>query len=167
MSGSAVERLWRGYLDTLPQDAPQRERGYLAEAFGDSPEMADRLAALILSGTKTATCSALPEYEAAGEPLPLVGDLLVVLDGREEPLCIVETTEVALRSFDEVDETFAREEGEGDRTLASWRREHERFFRRTLPRIGREFSPGIPLVCERFRLVYREREAPAVENPRS
>jgi uncharacterized protein YhfF len=33
-------------------------------AFGDSPQMADALLALVLAGTKTATCSALAAYEA-------------------------------------------------------------------------------------------------------
>lgn len=116
--------------------------------------MADELGALIRSGRKTATSSALWEYEAEGEPLPEPADMTVVLDGRGEPLCIVETTGVEVRPFHEVDEDFARREGEGDLSLRYWREVHERFFRRTLPAVGRAFTPQMPLVLEWFRVVY-------------
>ena len=94
-----------------------RDEQYAAEGWGDSPEMADELGALIADGTKTATCSALWEYETEDEPLPQVGLKSVVLDGKGDPLCIVETTEVEVRPYEEVDAGFAYEEGEGDRSL--------------------------------------------------
>ena len=34
------------------------------------------------------------------------------------PRCVIETTEVSYRRYDEVDAAFAYEEGEGDRSLA-------------------------------------------------
>jgi uncharacterized protein YhfF len=79
----------------------------------------------------------------------------VVLDGRGEPLCIVETTEITIRPFDQVDARFAWEEGEGDRSLAYWRRAHLDFFTRTLAKIGKHPTPDMPLVCERFRILYQ------------
>ena len=117
--------------------------------------MADELGGLIADGTKTATCSALWEYEAEGEPLPEVGVKTVVLDGNSDPLCIVETMEVEVRPYDRVDALFAYEEGEGDRSLEYWREAHWRFFSRTLPDIGKEPEMDMPLVCERFRVIYR------------
>jgi uncharacterized protein YhfF len=54
-----------------------------------------------------------------------------------------------------VDEEFARAEGEGDLSLAYWRRTHKHFFSRSLPAIDREFSEDMPLVCERFRVIYK------------
>ena len=149
-----AENLWRAYLETLPEGSPARDEDYEAWAFGDGPAMADELGALVLSGRKTATCSALWEVEADEEPMPRLGEKSVILDGRGEPLCVIETTEVEIRRFDEVDERFAYEEGEGDRSLDYWRGAHRRFFSRTLPRIGREFSEEMPLVCERFRVIH-------------
>ena len=134
----------------LPADAPQPE----AWAFGDSPEMADALLALVLSGTKRATAGALWEYEAEGESLPEPGDLSIVLDGAGNPACIIETTEVRILPMHDVDAAFAFDEGEGDRTLAWWREAHERFFRRTLVAIDRTFTADMPLVAERFALRY-------------
>jgi hypothetical protein len=88
-----VEAYWLSYLQSLPPDAPVRDEHYVAEGWGDSPQMADELGALIAAGTKTATCSTLWEYEAAGERLPEAGLKTIVLDGNGDPLCIVETTE--------------------------------------------------------------------------
>jgi uncharacterized protein YhfF len=150
-----IEAYWQSYLNTLPAASPTRNEQYAAEGWGDSPRMADELGALIASGTKTATCSALWEYEAEGEPLPEVGVKTVVLDGNGDPLCIVETSEVEVRPYDEVDATFAYEEGEGDRSLEYWREAHWRFFARTLPNVGREPTTEMPLVCERFRVIYK------------
>ncbi len=151
---SKVERLWRAYLETLPEGSPARDETYEAWAFGDGFELADELGALVLTGRKTATCSALWEVEAGEETMARVGGKSVILDGRDEPLCVIETTEVTVRRFDEVDDGFAREEGEGDLSLEYWRGAHRRFFERTLPGIGRRFSEDMPLVCERFRVIY-------------
>jgi uncharacterized protein YhfF len=155
VDGDRVESYWRSYLESLPADSPVRDEQYVAEGWGDSPEMADELGALIADGTKTATCSALWEYEAEDEPLPQVGLKSVVLDGKGDPLCIVETTEVEVRPYEEVDAGFAYEEGEGDRSLEYWREAHRRFFSRTLPNTGKEPTTDMPLVCERFRVVYK------------
>ena len=155
MDGDRVESYWRSYLESLPADSPVRDEQYVAEGWGDSPEMADELGALIADGTKTATCSALWEYEAEDEPLPQVGLKSIVLDGKGDPLCIVETTEVEVRPYEEVDAGFAYEEGEGDRSLEYWREAHWCFFSRTLPNIGKEPTTDMPLVCERFRVVYK------------
>jgi uncharacterized protein YhfF len=136
-------------------DSPYRNKTYIAEGWGDSPEMADELGALIAAGTKTATCSALWEWEAEGESPLATGTITIVVDGRGEPLCIVETVEVTVRNYNKVDAGFAREEGEGDLSLEYWREAHRRFFSRSLSKIGREFSEHMPLLCERFRLIYK------------
>ncbi|MDQ5818423.1 MAG: ASCH domain-containing protein [Actinomycetota bacterium] len=154
MDNDRIEAYWQSYLDTLPADSPVRDKQYEAEGFGDSSQMADELGALILSKTKTATWSALWEWEAEASSLPEVGQKTIVLDGNDDPLCTIETTEVEVRPYNEVDARFAYEEGEGDRSLESWRQAHWRFFSRTLPNMGKEPTPDMPLVCERFRVIH-------------
>jgi len=149
------EQFWEAYLATLPDDAPARRATYVAEPFGDNPALADELGDLVFAGQKCATCSSLWEWEAEGKPIAETGAFWIVLDGRGAPLCIVETIEVTIRRFDEVDEAFAYDEGEDDRSLQAWREGHRRFFTRTLAAIGKEFAEEMPLVCERFRVVYR------------
>ncbi|ANH39815.1 ASCH domain protein [Nocardioides dokdonensis FR1436] len=124
-----------------------------AWSFGATPEEADALLALVLDGTKTATSSALWDYEAENEPLPEVGTMGIVVDGAGNPRALVETTDVSVVPFDEVDAEHAHLEGEGDRSLAHWRAEHERFFT-AHPAHDRGFEPTMPLVLERFRVVY-------------
>ena len=144
------------FFTSLPADSPYRRRRHSAEGWGDGPEMADELGALIAAGIKTATCSSLWEWETEGEPIPEVGQLTTVLDGKGNPLCIVETIAVEITPYNQGDAGFAYDEGEGDRSLQYWREAHWRFFSRALSAIGREPSQEMPLVCERFRVIYRE-----------
>lgn len=117
--------------------------------------MADDLGGLVQRGIKTATCSLLWEYEADDEPLPRVGEMSIVTDGEGHPLCLIEITEVEVKPFDQVEAQFAYDEGEGDRSLASWRDAHWQFFARLCETLGREPSATMPLVCERFRVLFK------------
>jgi uncharacterized protein YhfF len=122
---------------------PERYKNLRAFAFGDSPVLADELLDLVLKGVKTATCSTEDEPNTSTP-----GERWIVLDGRGEPRCVIETTEVTFRRYNEVDAAFAHDEGEGDRSLAYWRDAHRRYF----TRLGK-FSDDMMLMCERFRLV--------------
>jgi uncharacterized protein YhfF len=155
MSPEKIEAYWQEFLSSQPSDSPYHTKSYVAEGWGVGPEMADELGALIVDGSKTATCSSLWEWEAEGESPPGTGAVTVVLNGHGEPIGIVETTEVTIRKYNEVDADFAREEGEGDLSLRYWREAHKSFFSCTLSKVGKEFSEEMPLVCERFRLIYK------------
>lgn len=122
-----------------------------AWAFGATAEHADELLALVLAGTKTGTAASLWDHEDDGEPVPRVGDLSIVLDGRGRPRAVLETTAIRILPFDQVGAEHAHAEGEGDRTLEDWRRGHEAFWREFG---ARDFAPDMPVVCERFRLIH-------------
>ena len=83
------------------------ERTAVTFSFGDSPEMADELLALVLAGIKTATCGALRNFPDGSPDKPVVGRRDVVLDGKGRRAAVIETIEVVIRRFDEVDEAFA------------------------------------------------------------
>jgi uncharacterized protein YhfF len=57
---------------------------------------------LVVAGTETSTASLLWVYEAEGDRPPKPGDLSIVLDGRDHPVCIIVTTEVRIIPFDEM-----------------------------------------------------------------
>jgi uncharacterized protein YhfF len=128
----------------------------VVEAFGDSPELADELIGLVVDGPKRATAGALADYEHAQEPLPFVGRLAIATDGSGRPRAVLRTTEVRVGPLSSVDERFAWDEGEGDRTLSWWREAHEEFFARFLPTIGVVFDPDMATVFERFEVLYTE-----------
>lgn len=136
------------YVGTTPTEALRPP----AWSFGASPEQADHLLRLVLDGVKTATSSALWDYEAEDDPLPTGGTLSIVLDGDDHPRALIRTTDVSVVPFDEVDEGHAAAEGEGDRSLAYWRREHERFFTEHATH-ERGFSTDMPVVLERFEVL--------------
>jgi uncharacterized protein YhfF len=121
----------------------------IAEAFGfgDSPAMADELAALVLSGEKTATCGWPPSPEI------VAGMCSVMLDGRGAPLAVIESLEVRELPFLEVEAQFAYDEGEGERTLEWWRDAHRRFFARQPE--GADWNDDQLVQCERFRVVWQ------------
>lgn len=127
---------------------PPEYRDAIRFSFGDSPALADELLGLVLAGRKTATCGSLSQFGEGGEPIPQVGRHDIVLDGQGRPAAVIETVEVTVKRFDEVDEQFACDEGEGDGTLAYWRDAHETYFAR-----NGGFAPDMQVVCERFRVV--------------
>jgi uncharacterized protein YhfF len=122
-----------------------------AWAFGATPEQSDELLDLVLDGTKTATATSHADYAREGEELPTPGTLGIVLDGAGHPRALVVTTEARVVPFDEVDADHARDEGEGDGSLEQWRETHERIF--TEQSEG-GFAPNMPVVLERFRVLY-------------
>jgi uncharacterized protein YhfF len=125
-----------------------------AFAFGDTAELADKLAELVLHGPKRATAGLPAEFEHDGEPIPRTGDHWVVLDGNGQPVCVIRTTEVEIKPLDQVDAAFAWDEGEGDRSLGWWLTAHHRYFRRACERLGEPFAEDMPVVFERFDLVW-------------
>ena len=150
---SAVLEFWRDYLDSLPPDLDQRRRQREFSASGIQKSWPIGLASLVRQGIKTATCSALMGYEKDQIPLPQKGDLSIVLDGNGDPVLVIETVSVVILPFNEVSEQFAFEEGEGDRSLAYWRKAHENYFRRNQFE-NRAFDETMPVVCERFKVVH-------------
>jgi uncharacterized protein YhfF len=126
------------------------------EPFGDSQELADELIELVIHGPKRATAAALADFEIEHSTLPRPGRLSIATDGRGDARAVLRTTDMRVGPLSSVDDTFAWDEGEGDRTRASWLADHEAFFRRYLPTIGVEFDTEMPTVFERFEVVYSE-----------
>lgn len=116
-------------------------------AFGDSAQMANALSTLVIEGHKTASCSTLASHCELENKLT-VGDYHIVLDGNDLPVCILRTTALKIIRFKDVSEKEAALEGEGDKSLAYWRREHQAFFERS-----GHFSESLELVFEEFELI--------------
>ncbi len=141
------EELWSAYRAASPGAGEE----YEAWQYGGDP---DKLAELTRTGVKTATSSAGALYALEGEPLPQAGECSVILDSREQALCVIRTTKVYTVPFNQVSAGHAYKEGEGDRSLAYWRRVHEEFFRAELSGAGLAFASDMPVVCEEFEVVY-------------
>ena len=116
--------------------------------------MADKFCALVMRGHKRATVSLLREYAATGESLPRVGGFAVMMDGRDQPRCILQTTEVRIGPLCSVDDQFAFDEGEGDRRRAYWLAEHRAFFGRMAAAQRFALHDAIETVFERFAVLW-------------
>ncbi|WP_262316456.1 ASCH domain-containing protein [Lacticaseibacillus parakribbianus] len=127
-----------------------------AYQFGADPQTATALATLVLSGQKTATTSGFALYRLNHEPLPATGELDIILDGAGEPVALTVTTAVTVQAYAQVGAAHAAAEGEGDGSLAYWRRVHDAFFTAEYQAAGLSFDPATALVVlEHFRVIYR------------
>lgn len=144
------EAYWKKFIE----EKGLEDREHTSYYFCDNEEDADELAKLVVSGKKRATASSVLYYEYEKEPLPQVGDLNIITDFFNQPICIVETTKVNIVLFKEVTPEMAALEGEGDLSLEYWRDGHRRFFSREYEEIGEEFSEDMPVVFEQFKVVY-------------
>lgn len=143
------KELWDRFIEESKLDDCE----YEAWAFGVD---ADLLAHLVAIGEKTATASAYPLYELEHEPLPLTGEYSVILDSKDNAVCIIQTKKVTVVPFSEVTAEHAYKEGEGDKSLAFWREVHEKFFTECLYEAGLKFTPDMKVVCEEFVVVYKQ-----------
>ena len=150
---AAAAAMWEEYRAAFP-GAVAAAPEYTAEFFGDSVELADELLALVTYGPKRATAALVVEFAEEGELLPRVGSHWIACDGRGKPAVVIRSTELRIGTFDSVDAAFAYDEGEDDRSLESWRREHWRYWERTRAAVGREFTPEHEVVFERFSVVW-------------
>ena len=153
---SNVELYWAQFTESLPPTADRPAHCSGSDSFGFTPADAREISELVLAGDKTATGSLLWSYEFDGKPLPQAADYWIVTNGGDDPVCVVQTTEVRLVPFDEVTADYARDGGERDRSLESWRGIYWRLIVSECARMQRTPNEKAPLVMERFRVVYVE-----------
>lgn len=100
--------------------------------FGGTRDEADALLGLVLTGTKTATCTLLADFESAGEPLPEAGTMSILLDGSGRPRALLVTSDVVVVALGEVDPDDADLEDTG------------------------ELGAQAPVVLERFEVLHQQ-----------
>lgn len=149
----AAHALWAEYRASSPahwveDGAPSIER------FGDHAELTDELLGLVVDGPKRATAGLVAEFAAAGEPLPRVGSHWIACDSSGRPRVVLRSVELRVGPFTSVDERFAFDEGEGDRSLESWREGHRDYWTRVGASLGIEWTEAHDIVFERFEVVW-------------
>ena len=149
---SAADAMWAHYLaaghHALSGDA------HPVEQLGDSAESAEELLALVVHRIKRATAMSMASILHAGAVPPQIGGHWLVADSHGAPRVVLRSIELRVGRLDSVDDTFAHDEGEDDRSRASWLDGHRRYFGRECARIGVPFDDGIEVVFERFRVVW-------------
>ena len=147
-----LDEYWNKFLKETGRSEDQKCSGDLCfDAYGF---VGDELVSLILAGKKTAFFSSFPSFEIDMEPLPLSGELYIVVDRSNNPVCVIEIDNVSLIPFREVTWGMAQKEGE-DENLDQWREKHKEYLEDEGAVLGFEFSPDIKLVFQVFHVVYR------------
>lgn len=152
MENASARALWGDYLDK-----------HLEHAFADTPKVvhfcnneqdADECAQLVKKGIKKATSPSLLELQHRKEPLPKIGDFLIVTDWEGRAQCIVRTTKVILKPFFAIDAAYALKEGEGDKSLEYWKKSHWDYYTKELETFGRKARESMIVVCQEFEKVF-------------
>lgn len=157
----AAAVLWSAYVHSRPHEVAAAETPVVV-CLGDSAAMADELAELIVQGRKRATAGLVSEFRHEGEPLPQIGGHFVVCDGAGSPVVVVRSVELRLGPLDSVDDAFAWDEGEGDRSRTAWLSGHRAFFMRACAARAEVFTDEHEVIFERFTVVWPPRQADTV-----
>jgi uncharacterized protein YhfF len=144
-----IDAFWQQALAATPELKP--DTAFTMWSFGDSEELCNHVLVESLAGRNRATAALFWDYE---DRLPQVGDVAVVTDWSGSPRAVLVTRQVDVVPYDNVDEDFARAEGYLANPLAEWREVHWAYFSRRCTALERTPSLDMPVVCERFVVVY-------------
>ena len=140
------------FFRAFKADSGAAAEDYLVVALGDDEATADEGLRLVRLGITRATAAPASDFGEA-VPLPKVGDHAILLDGRDNPRCVWQTTEVVTKPFASVDDAFAHDAG----ALAgrdSWLAEKRDLFARRAEAEGSAFDDETEMVFLRFRIVW-------------
>tara|TARA_R110000796_G_scaffold37722_3_gene95121 strand:- start:76799 stop:77260 length:462 start_codon:yes stop_codon:yes gene_type:complete len=152
MDNASARNMWGDYLDKHLEDAfvdaPKVIRFY------DNEKDANESVDLIIKDVKKAASHSLLGLQSRKEALPKIGDFLVITNWEGKAKCIVKTTAVKLKPFFSIDEEYAKKEGEGDKSLAHWKKKHWEYYSRELAEFNRLPRESMIVVCQEFEKVY-------------
>ncbi|WP_017733505.1 ASCH domain-containing protein [Nafulsella turpanensis] len=153
-SCNSVETLWKDFLKGNPDNKVKETP--VSFYFCDNEKDANECAELVVKGIKQATATSLWWFEKNKENLPEVGNQYIITDWNGNAKAIIETTKVVLTPYNEITPEFAQTEGEGDKSLAYWKRVHQAFYTREMEPYGEEFDESMIIVCEYFKTIFKK-----------
>jgi uncharacterized protein YhfF len=128
----------------------QRINGMRTIEFGTPGPSREKLVDLILHGQKRATAGLLTsDYEAEGEPIEHVGELLAIVDNDGTHVGTMQVTRCEVLRFADVPDEFALAEAEGDLNAADFRASHLAYW----TRVGETVTDDTLIVTVYFDLL--------------
>ena len=147
-----IDEYWNKFIAETGRSPDDKCAGDLSFEAGGF--VGDELVSLVIGEKKTAFFSSWATYSIDQEPLPVSGELYVVLDRASNPRCVIETQSVAIVPFNEVTWEMASREGE-DENLEQWRERKREYLEDEGAVLGFEFSMDIKLVYQTFKVIYK------------
>ncbi|MCR5494649.1 MAG: ASCH domain-containing protein [Treponema sp.] len=152
MALSQADEFWADFIKNTGRDEDDRCAGDIDFESGGIKN--DAQVAMILAGKKKAIFSTFASYNADGEPLPVTGELYLLMDRSKTPRAVLELENVIVLPFNEVPWSLAQLEGE-DSSLEEWKERQEEYLKDEGAIVGFTFSPDLKLICQIFNVVYR------------
>jgi len=150
----AEQAYWESFLQRLSPDERPVD-AFVSAGYAGTPEITDSLLAFYLEGKKVAGSSVLEDFLAAGDPPPAVGNYWILLNGEAVPSLILRTDKIVMHQFCAVPAEIAVAEGEGDLSLAYWRKVHGELWAPHLSAWSLNDLDSATVVTEFFSIVYR------------
>lgn len=152
MDNASARNMWGDYLDKHLEDAFHEAPKTIH--FCDNEKDANECAKLVKKGIKKATSDSLLGIQYRNEKLPKIGDFTVVTDWSGKAQCIIKNTKVQLKPFFSINEEYAKTEGEGDKSLAHWKKVHWEYYTKELEEFNRLPRESMIIVCQEFEKVF-------------
>lgn len=127
---------------------------YKVRTYGGGDQMGDHLIDLIAQGEKTGSFSLQVEFDGREGEAPHPGDVYVVTRHDGTPKLIYRVDDVELVPFGEISDRHVAVESARLRNVAAWREVHWPFWTPVLRAMGREPSMDMPVIFQRFTLLY-------------
>ncbi len=151
MKNASARQMWGDYLDA-----------HLEDAFVEAPKVihfrtnendANQSAKLVKQGAITATSYALLGLQYRKEPIPRIGDFMVITDWAGRAQCIVRTTSIQYKPFFNIDGDFVRKEANSN-NLADWKKSRWEEYTQELEPFERVPRDSMIVVCQEFEKVF-------------
>ncbi len=152
MKNASAQELWADFI-SADQNPISGEVPKIIH-FCDNEKDANICSELVEKEIKQATSHSLLGLQSRKEELPKIGDLAIVTDWNGKAKSIIRTTGVRLIPYFAVREEHARMEGEGDKSLAYWKKVHWDYYSRELSEFGKEPRESMIVVFEQFEKLY-------------
>ncbi len=146
-----IKIFWLEFIEANPEYVahPQPINYYFCDNEVDANECAE----LVVQNIKQATTASVWWYNKMGENMPQVGDLAIVTDWHGNPKALIRNEKVEIVKFADITEEYATIEGEGDKTLAYWKRVHWDYYSREMQAYNETPTEDMELVCEIFQTI--------------
>jgi uncharacterized protein YhfF len=125
------------------------EDHFAVTRFKTSPEVAERLLAMVVAGAKRATASPMDYFgDGRQEALPRAEDYVVLEDSQGRPQLIWRTTQVDVQPISAVTERYLWNDGEGEGDRSKWLAALRGSFTRQARQHGFEMHDDIETMFE-------------------
>lgn len=147
-----LDEYWNNFLEKTNRDKEEKCAGDLF--FEGKNFINAELNSIVLAGQKTAFFTTLATFTIDGEPLPVSGELYILVDNQNKPLCVLEMESVNIIPFNEVTWDMAQKECECS-TFGEWKEKMQEYIEDEGHVLGFDYSEDIKLVFQTFKVIYK------------